>query len=94
MNTLFDFEETPQEHKPPRDWQGNEIPVSDNPCVRLYGIDPQGRKCKDCKNLTKYYYHGYTYIKCDLRKLTHGKGSDHRVKWDACKRFEQEEDEK
>jgi hypothetical protein len=92
MNTLFDFEDQPSDEtsKPLKDWSGNEIPVSDNPCVRLYGA-MEGKKCKDCKHLTKEYYHDYSYIKCDLRKHTRGPGSDHRVRWQACKRFEQED---
>lgn len=91
QETLFDFEEQPQEQTQLKDWSGNEMPVSPNPCVRLYGVDPQGRKCKDCKHLIRDYYHRVTYIKCELRKLTRGPGSDHRVRWDACKKFEEEE---
>lgn len=94
MDTLFEFEEDqPQEPKPLKDWSGNPIPVSDNPCVRLYGA-MEGKKCKDCKHLIRDYYHGTTYIKCELRKMTRGAASDHRVRWDACKRFEQEEGER
>lgn len=79
MDTLFDFEEQPQESQGPKDWSGNPIPVSDNPCVRLHGVDPQGRKCKDCKHLIRDRHHDYTYPKCELRKITRGPASDHRV---------------
>jgi hypothetical protein len=90
MDTLFDFEEQPQEQKPPTDWQGNELPVSDNPMVRRFG-KTEGKMCKDCKYLVRLYYHNKTYIKCDKRGITHGRATDHKVSFEACSKFEQEE---
>lgn len=97
MDTLFDFEDQPYEaqSKPLLDWAGNEIPIkkpieSDNPMVRLYGA-MEGMRCKECKFLIRLYYHNKTYIKCEKRGITHGKGTDHKVSFEACKKFEQEE---
>lgn len=57
-----------------------------NPCVRLFGTGPAWKQCKDCTHL---YRNHIKYYKCDLRKHTNGPGSDHRVRWKACARFEQ-----
>ena len=59
----------------------------ENPCVGLYGFDPQGRKCKDCIHLFVHHC-SKRYYKCNLRKFTHGPGSDHRVNWPACAKYE------
>ena len=57
-----------------------------NPCVKLYGaID--GKKCKKCIHLYSKHY-SKTYYKCDLRKDTNGRGTDHRVNWNACTKYE------
>jgi hypothetical protein len=58
-----------------------------NPCVRLYGLGPEGERCKNCTHLFARHM-GNTYWKCDLRKCTRGPGSDHRVNWPACGKFE------
>ena len=78
MPTLFP-DMPPQ---PKNEWQG-----SPNPVVRKLGPDPEGRICRDC---TRLYYRQMSkrYYKCDLRKETGGPGSDHRVFWKACSRFE------
>lgn len=73
-------------------------PDNPNPCIALYGKGPEGRQCKDCK-----YLHGFrqsaTWYKCEKRewKSKGGKypgtrypGGDHRVRWDACAKFEEE----
>ena len=58
-----------------------------NPCVRLYGFH-KGAKCKTWVHL--YLQGGVSgrYYKCDLRKNTRGPGTDHRVRWDACGKYE------
>lgn len=58
-----------------------------NPCVRLYGRDAYGRTCATCRHLHAHA-HGRRYYKCDLRKETCGPGTDHRVKWSACGKYE------
>ena len=61
----------------------------DNPCIALYGTGPSTKQCGECKHFLRLNYHNKTYRKCDLRKITHGPGSDHRAMWQACGRFEQ-----
>lgn len=58
-----------------------------NPCVRVFGPGPEGRRCKHCKHLF-FYQMGGRYYKCALRPVTGGPGSDHRVNWPACVKFE------
>ena len=58
-----------------------------NPVVRIYGFGPKGQKCKGCKKLY-FRQHSKRYYKCELRKETRGTGSDHRVNWPACSKFE------
>lgn len=58
-----------------------------NPMVRKCGKDKEGRKCKDCALLIKERYHCKTYYKCRMRGTSRGAGTDHRIKWDACKQF-------
>ena len=100
MDTLFDFEDQPSDEtsKPLKDWSGNEMPVckpieSDNPMVRAHDRGPEGKKCKDCAFLIRYKYRSKTYLKCEKRGITHGAGTDHKAKFEACKKFEQEEPE-
>lgn len=63
-----------------------------NPCIALYGPGP-GNSCRGCIHLRYLPYHDKKYWKCDLRKLTHGSGSDHKVGWPACGRYEQRKGE-
>lgn len=58
-----------------------------NPCIAIYGPDPMGRSCKTCSHLYAHR-HSRVYYKCDFRKDTHGPGSDHRVNWPACGKYE------
>lgn len=64
-------------------------PEIKNPCVRIYGADPEGRTCKSCVNLYSRHF-AKVYHKCKLRKETRGAGSDHRVNWPACAKYEAE----
>ena len=59
-----------------------------NPCVALYGPGPAGKRCKDCRLLYAKHYSG-TYYKCKLRTNTNGPGTDHRVNWPACGKFDE-----
>jgi hypothetical protein len=68
------------------------VPVDDskldhNPMVRSFGYGPEEKRCKHCSHLFKKQYAG-TYYKCDLRINTNGQGTDHRVNWSACSKFE------
>ncbi len=66
---------------------GKTSSVKQNPCISSYGTT-EGKKCKTCKLL---YYHEMSkrYYKCRLRKFTHGPGTDHRVNWPACGKYEE-----
>lgn len=61
--------------------KGNAAPI---------GSGPAGETCKTCA-------HSYcvkcakTYHKCDLVKATGGPGTDIRLKWAACSRWEKKE---
>ena len=59
-----------------------------NPCVRLWGLGPEGEKCKTCDRLNVRCYGDHRYYKCALRKETAGPGTDHRVGWRACAKWE------
>lgn len=60
-----------------------------NSCIDLYGKGPEDTCCRTCVHLLRLGYHDQVYLKCELRKITHGAGSDHRAKWDACKRYQE-----
>lgn len=51
------------------------------------GSGPQGETCKSCQHA---YCRSFakTYWKCALVKATGGPGSDIRLKWAACSRWE------
>lgn len=59
-----------------------------NPLRAKYGAGPEGQTCKGCVHLLKIHYHDQRYLKCDMRRLTHGSASDHRARWLACGKFE------
>jgi hypothetical protein len=61
-----------------------------NPCVRTFGTGPEDKRCKDCRYLHSHNY-SKRYYKCRYRKATHGPGTDHRVGWQACAKFEEGE---
>lgn len=62
-------------------------PVYRNPLVRLHGRGPVGVRCKACRFLYGRRF-SKTYWKCSQRVETRGPGSDHRVNWFACAKFE------
>jgi hypothetical protein len=61
-------------------------PENVNPCVKLHGLGPEGQRCKACAHLFSHWT-ARRFYKCDLRKYTHGPGTDHRANWPACGRF-------
>jgi hypothetical protein len=65
-----------------------------NPCIALYGYGPEGAICRDCTHC-RYRQDNpkAKHWKCDLRKLTHGAATDHRVGWPACGRYEKRTEE-
>ena len=62
-------------------------PEAINPCVRVFGRGPEGVTCKTCVHLFSHRT-ARRFYKCDLRAFTHGPGSDHRVGWPACGKYE------
>ena len=62
--------------------------IKGNPCLALYGQGPEGKTCKGCVHLV---YRGArrSYLKCDLLKITHGAGTDHKASWPACGKYEE-----
>ena len=74
-----------------RGWDGAQIGIvpakNENPML-IFGYGPDGATCKDCAHFVRLPYRGQTYRKCNLRKITHGKASDHKALWPACKRYE------
>lgn len=60
--------------------RGNAAPI---------GSGPQGETCKTCIHAVCRTY-SKRYWKCDLVKATCGPGSDIRLKWAACSRWEPE----
>lgn len=55
-----------------------------------YGRDPE-HTCGQCKHLVARKF-GRTYYKCDLTRQTAGPGTDWRVSWEACGKFEMSEE--
>jgi hypothetical protein len=66
-------------------------PKKGNPCIALYGEGPAGCCCKSCMHLVSHRPGKRRFYKCALRKITHGPGSDHRVGWPACAKYEETE---
>ena len=62
-----------------------------NPCVQVYGPGPEGVTCKTCRRLYRRHF-DKMYIKCELRTCTRGAGSDHRVGYPACAKYEATEE--
>ena len=57
-----------------------------NPMVIKHG-KLEGFYCKTCSLLIKKEFNGKNYYKCKCRGDTNGSGTDHRIKWDACRLY-------
>ena len=53
----------------------------------LYG-QVVGQLCRDCVHLASGNYHGTLYHKCSLYGMTHGPGTDWKLGYPACGKFE------
>jgi hypothetical protein len=63
---------------------------SPNPMVVRHGRGPEGKHCRTCRHIVPTSYRtDRTYWKCERRGITHGQGTDHRKKWDACRLYEE-----
>jgi hypothetical protein len=60
----------------------------ENPCLRVFGAGPDDKQCKTCAHLF-YKEEDKRYYKCELRGDTNGPGTDHRVRWPACAKYEE-----
>lgn len=63
------------------------IQTTKNPMTRLYGIT-DGEECKGCIHFDRYILNRPRFHKCEVRGITAGAGTDHRVHWPACGLFE------
>jgi hypothetical protein len=58
-----------------------------NPMVTAQGKGPEGMKCKHCRFCYGKHY-SKIYYKCEFRGDTNGPGTDHKVNWAACGKFQ------
>lgn len=60
-----------------------------NPML-AFGPGPEGATCRTCVHLVKANVDTARggYLKCEIRGITGGTGTDHRAKWDACAYYE------
>lgn len=58
-----------------------------NPMLGEFGPGPDKALCQTCKHLV-YNQCSKRYYKCALRGITGGPGTDHRVRWPACAKYE------
>lgn len=75
----------PERLLPTGDFASN---FSDNPMVRRHGRGPEGETCRSCRHLAAKQFNARRYYKCEWRGDTNGQGTDHRLKWHACRLFE------
>lgn len=61
-----------------------------NPMVYKHGPGPEGKRCKTCRHVVSIRPGQNRYWKCDRRSLSHSQTSDHRLKWPACRLYEEE----
>ena len=59
-----------------------------NPMVRRYGFGPDGETCRGCALLVRVRPGAKMFRKCKLRGITRGPGTDHKVSFTACARFQ------
>jgi hypothetical protein len=61
-----------------------------NPMLAFAGAGPEGKTCASCLHLFRVGGVAGRYYKCELRRVTGGPATDHRVRWPACSRYEEE----
>lgn len=70
------------------DGKGRKGAFKSNPLVVVYGPGPDQATCGDCRHLFRQGGTAGTYYKCELRRVSSGPATDHRVGWQACGKFE------
>jgi len=61
-----------------------------NPMVIHHGRGPDDARCKTCRHIFPHDFHNRRYWKCEWRGVSSGSGTDHRLKWNACRLYEEE----
>ena len=56
---------------------------------RMFGV-VEGKRCGDCRHFRRYEQGNSKFAKCDLTTQTGGRGTDWKVKFLACGRWETE----
>ncbi len=84
--------EIPLDDRPPVPPKGKRDPLINthprrNPCLEVFGKGLDGATCKTCSFLRRKHY-DKTYVKCVQRPNTNGPGTDHRVNWPACGKYQ------
>ena len=55
-----------------------------NPMILAVGRGGEGTICGTCSHLYRVGGVAGRYYKCDLRRVSSGPATDHRVRWPAC----------
>lgn len=55
------------------------------------GRTGEGLRCRGCVHVTTQGYTSGRYLKCDAHTITRGPGTDLRLWWPACERYEAKE---
>jgi hypothetical protein len=68
---------------------GGVHPATKMPLLPTDRMPYDGARCGNCKHLTSHS-HDRTWYKCSLVPITGGPGTDIRLKWPACIKWERE----
>lgn len=88
--SLFDVGEYVVEHPE----SGVKLPATQLARIRAgvhpaTGLSLRGEgTCGECRHAVQVGHNTRRYWKCDLVKITRGAGTDIRLKWPACEKFE------
>ena len=53
----------------------------------VHGVDPYGRKCKDCCSFQRFEYRGRRFCKCEAYGISSSEATDWGVNYLACGLF-------
>ena len=96
--TLFDVtpfpevEPEPPEPRPLTNKQKLGRKSKTNPCIDVWGPGPEGKQCGTCAFFAKGVYQATMLYKCKKRGMTHGAGTDHKVRYPACAKYEERQE--
>lgn len=57
--------------------------------IQLHGSGPQDKHCKTCRYLCPINYHGKSFYKCELWRLSHSTATDIKLKQQACGQYKE-----